>query len=377
MVEEYKAGGERKRKAVAELLQQITDAIKSQTINAPNLDSLLAIQTVRRLVIPINAALTVHQKLDITRRIISYYLAHAETPGMKKIVASCKEYNEELLALNIRDHQVMKQPVGLFSTLWLLAERLGQLVVGAALAIPGVPLNLPILGLAESISKQKALEAKKASSVKLEGKDVMTSWKLLVILGVTPLWYGAWVGAIDWWLVAKRKWSIAKTLLASPAIYAGMWGIGFSNIWFLDNVARTFKSTRAIFQSIFNPNRTQALRKKRADLVVEINEWLDSLPAEDQEAITSGAEGAVITKEDRAYNVYQTGRLAQGRRPSLDMNAFQLRADHEATYAKVARPDEELFEVNVEEASDEDDELEDGECLINGTWIAKSDPSCV
>lgn len=41
MVEDYKAGGERKRKAVADLLQQITEAIKTQTVNAPDYDSLI------------------------------------------------------------------------------------------------------------------------------------------------------------------------------------------------------------------------------------------------------------------------------------------------------------------------------------------------
>lgn len=203
-----------------------------------------AIQTVRRLVTPLNVKLSVHQKLDITRRITSYYLAHQDSPEMKAIVERCTDYNDELLALNIRDHQVMKAPVGVLSTAWLLAKRFTQLVVGGILAIPGLPLNVPIGLLAQSISKAKAVEAKKASTVKLEGKDVIASWKVLVVMGVAPIWYGAWLGAIDWWLLVKRKWSWIKVLLANPLIYSALWGIGFSNIWFADNVAKTFKSLR-------------------------------------------------------------------------------------------------------------------------------------
>ncbi|KAI9019072.1 hypothetical protein DFJ74DRAFT_675968 [Hyaloraphidium curvatum] len=352
-VEDYKAGGERKRKAVAQLLSEITDAIKTQTVNAPDYDALIAIQTVRRLVTPINSALSVAQKLDITRRITSYYLAHQDSPGLKALVERCRAYNDELLALDIRDHQVMKAPVGLAQTVGLLGKRLVQLVVGTALAIPGLPLNLPIGILASFIARRKAKEALRASTVKIEGRDVVTSWKLLVILGVTPVWYGVWLAGIDYYLIARRGWSLLKTAIANPFIYAGLWGIGFSNIWFADNMVRTFKSLRAILMSAFNPNRTQALRKKRADLVGDVNKWLDSLPAQDSAALTSGTDGALISREDRAYNEYHTGRLAEGRRPSLDMVAFRTRAEEDE---RVARSDAELFAANMDEDDGEDHE---------------------
>jgi glycerol-3-phosphate O-acyltransferase/dihydroxyacetone phosphate acyltransferase len=247
MVEDYKAGGERKRKAVGLLLQQTTEAIKMQTVNAPDYNSLLAIQTVRRLVTPLNSTLSIHQKLDITRKITSYYLTHQEAPEMKNLVKKCLDYNDELLALNVRDHQVMKYPVGVLNTAGMLIKRVMQLVVGGVLAVPGLPLNLPIGLLAQVISAKKAVEAKNASTVKLEGKDVITSWKVLVILGVAPVWYGAWLGAIDWFLIVKRRWTVLKTLLANPAIYAALWGIGFSNVWFADNFVRTFKSLRCVW----------------------------------------------------------------------------------------------------------------------------------
>lgn len=81
------------------------------------------------------------------------------------------------------------------------------LVVWSTLALPGVILNGPIFILASIISRKKAkgastfvapkvvlnnsiVEALAASTVKVAGRDVLGSWKVLISLGAAPLLYG-------------------------------------------------------------------------------------------------------------------------------------------------------------------------------------------
>lgn len=74
------------------------------------------------------------------------------------------------------------------------------------MALPGVILNGPIFILASIISRKKAkgvllsvickpvlnsiTEALAASTVKVAGRDVLGSWKVLISLGAAPLLYG-------------------------------------------------------------------------------------------------------------------------------------------------------------------------------------------
>ena len=79
-------------------------------------------------------------------------------------------------------------------------------MVWSTLALPGVILNGPIFILASIISRKKArgasafvapnvvlnpiAEALAASTVKVAGRDVLGSWKVLISLGAAPLLYG-------------------------------------------------------------------------------------------------------------------------------------------------------------------------------------------
>ena len=79
-------------------------------------------------------------------------------------------------------------------------------MVWAILALPGVILNGPIFILASIISRKKAkgasvfvgprtalnsiAEALAASTVKVAGRDVLGTWKVLISLGAAPLLYG-------------------------------------------------------------------------------------------------------------------------------------------------------------------------------------------
>ena len=94
-----------------------------------------------------------------------------------------------------------------WKTFGLLTYRLGLLAVWAILALPGVVLNGPIFITASIISRKKAKgkvgearcyhilftnilpEALAASQVKIAGRDVLATWKILVALGVTPVLY--------------------------------------------------------------------------------------------------------------------------------------------------------------------------------------------
>lgn len=108
---------------------------------------------------------------------------------MRSVRHLTAEYNARLKSLGLRDYQVTNsmsnltrgRAAGRFvgSTLLLLA--------GCVLWLPMTLLSVPLLIFTRSIASCKVRQAVAASSVKIYGRDVAATWKLIVALGLAPI----------------------------------------------------------------------------------------------------------------------------------------------------------------------------------------------
>ncbi|MBM6384878.1 MAG: hypothetical protein JSY10_12910 [Paenibacillus sp.] len=98
-------------------------------------------------------------------------------------------YNQLLKYHGLRDHQVSKTKLGGLRTMLLICKRLSIIISLALFDFPGAILNLPVVVIARIISQQKAEAALKSSSVKIAGRDVLATWKVLVALVLLPSLY--------------------------------------------------------------------------------------------------------------------------------------------------------------------------------------------
>jgi glycerol-3-phosphate O-acyltransferase/dihydroxyacetone phosphate acyltransferase len=107
------------------------------------------------------------------------------------------------------------------------------LIVWATFALPGTILNAPVFILAAVISRRKAkglvknpcirssvdwaaLEALAASTVKIAGRDVLATWKILIALAVSPVLYLLYASLVTLALVragAPMKWKLLTPIL--------------------------------------------------------------------------------------------------------------------------------------------------------------------
>ncbi|KAH8099482.1 glycerol-3-phosphate O-acyltransferase [Cristinia sonorae] len=186
----FKQGGAQKRDAVAKLLDLIYDGLKTVTIRAPDYDTLMVIQAARRLYKTPGQHLTLGQVVELNKRFIEGYMHFKDEPRIIRLREDVLKYNRLVRDLGLRDHQVPRAQPASWKTLGLLVYRLLLLAAWTILALPGVILNGPIFLTASIISRKKAKEALAASVVKVAGRDVLATWKVLVALGVTPILYG-------------------------------------------------------------------------------------------------------------------------------------------------------------------------------------------
>lgn len=114
------------------------------------------------------------------------------------------------------------------------------LIVWTLLALPGTLLNGPIFILASIISRKKAkgqtflrcssglltnphliVEALAASVVKVAGRDVLATWKVLISLGAAPILYGFYAFLATWLAIranAPMKYRIAAPFAVSISL---------------------------------------------------------------------------------------------------------------------------------------------------------------
>jgi glycerol-3-phosphate O-acyltransferase / dihydroxyacetone phosphate acyltransferase len=299
LVESYKRG--EKREAVGSLLETIYQSLVSVTVTSPDYDTLMVcnpypfnygfgelivkklIQAVRRLYRPAHKKLPLPMVVELNRRLVKGYTQYKDDPrivGLKKSVA---DYNKQLQHLGLRDHQVEYVQFSIPKVIFTLFYRLGKLAVMAIGTLPGLVLFAPVFIATKTISIKKSREALAASTVKIQGRDVMATWKLLVALALVPILYAFYTAILTWWTYHNRvqglvpEWVPPSAVVAFGVVFFP--SITFAALRFGETGMDIIKSLRPL-TLLLNPtsaNTLVKLRKTRQDLSYKVTEVINTL----------------------------------------------------------------------------------------------------
>ncbi|KAJ1977913.1 Glycerol-3-phosphate/dihydroxyacetone phosphate acyltransferase [Dimargaris xerosporica] len=291
LVEKYKRGGAEKREACSLLLEQVSDGLQSVTINTPDYETLQLIQAGRRLYrYNTDRRPSMGQVVELTRRFVKGYMIFKDHPAVQEIRERLAEYNQDLIYYGLRDHQVSRMTLSRSDALLMLLWRLLHLSVTATLALPGVILNAPVFIAAKLISKKKAKEALAKSTVKIEGRDVVATWKILVCLGLFPALYITYAICAVYWRVTRPEWFAHSSLAILRFVgthhpgYAALLTIialpilSFAWLWVGERGVDIYKSLRPLFLTlILGADSARQLAKQREALAEDMTEVINEL----------------------------------------------------------------------------------------------------
>ncbi|RPB24062.1 hypothetical protein L211DRAFT_204556 [Terfezia boudieri ATCC MYA-4762] len=284
LVEQYRRG--ERRDAVKQLLEILYHSLVSVTVTSPDYDTLMVIQAVRRLYKPIHRKLPLPMVMELNRRLVSGYTQFKDDPRIIKLRANVTAYNRELRLMNLRDHQVEYAKFSLPQIWWMLTYRLWKLALLGLGALPGSIMFAPVFIAAKVISVKKAEEALKASTVKIQGRDVIATWKLLVAMAFAPILYQVYVITLVYWTYKHRIFGFAPDWLPLWSVPIIGWilfpTITFSSLRFGEVGMDIFKSLRPLLLSLkpSSANSLEKLRKRREELSVEVTEVINTLGPE-------------------------------------------------------------------------------------------------
>jgi len=278
LVQMFKEGGPKKREACTKLLDHIYDGLKTVTLRAPDYETLMVVQAARRLYEAPGQQFSLGRVVELNRRFLEAYQHFHTDARVQRLRENVLKYNRLLRDLGLRDHQVPRAQKAGWRTLGLFLYRLTLLISWGILSLPGVVLNAPIFILASIISRKKAKQALAASSVKVAGRDVLATWKILISLGVAPVLYASYAFLATFIAtkanlpVVWRIWTPIIAIIILPIMSYAALKFGEAGVDILKSLRPLIIALVPGQQKLVNK-----LKKMRASLASELNEIINEL----------------------------------------------------------------------------------------------------
>lgn len=224
--------------------------------------------------------------VELNRRLVKGYTQHKDDPRIVNLKKSVNEYNKQLWLLGVRDHQVEYAKFSIPKVVFTLLYRLGKLGVLTIGTLPGLVLFAPVFISSKIISIKKSREALAASTVKLQGRDVMATWKLLVALAFAPILYATYTILLTYWTHRNRvqgympEWVPLWMVVVFGIVFFP--SITFAALRIGEIGMDIVKSLRPLVLSLYptSANTLQKLREKRATLSHEVTDVINTLGPE-------------------------------------------------------------------------------------------------
>lgn len=192
LLEQYR---EDELKAVVQLTDELAEAIRRITVNAPDWRTLHFIQTARRLYKPSSTELTPLQYTKLNRRFVNQYVRDLDEPEVQKLTDDVENYQARLEMLALKDHQ-LRSPVSLGQAFRKILLRTLTMLALLPLAIPGALLHLPIGWVAATVGDRFSYETDDVATLKVFSTLLLLPVLYVLIAIMVGNAFGGWVGLL-------------------------------------------------------------------------------------------------------------------------------------------------------------------------------------
>ena len=224
--------------------------------------------------------------VELNRRLVKGYTHYKDDPRIINLKKNVMAYHKSLEAVGVRDHQVNYAKSSFFKTLGKLLWRTGKLILLSAGVFPGFLLFSPVFIAGKWASIRKSREALAASTVKIQARDVVATWKILVAMAFAPALY-------TWYNMLFAIWKRYNQINGLLPLWVPTWAVvAFGTIFFpmITYAALRFgeigmdiaKSLRPLLLCLIpsSGNSLVKLRQRREALVNEVTQVINELGPE-------------------------------------------------------------------------------------------------
>jgi 1-acyl-sn-glycerol-3-phosphate acyltransferase len=247
--------------AVKKLTEDIANALRRLTINAPDWETVRALDTVRRLYQP--QEISIEDRIELARRFNTYYGAVAADPKVIDLMSRVRAYQDKLDELGITDRELARD----FSKVEVSARMMRHLVLVAwwlPLSLPGAPLHIPTVAFARIAGPRLTPR-----------KDVIATTKMLIGMLLVLLSYAVAV-ALLWWK-AGFWWGLVAAIILPLS--------GWATLRVLDRLRLVRRAFGVLARRLRFRSEVHALRDERERLSEDVIRIVTDVKPEDLPAL--------------------------------------------------------------------------------------------
>jgi len=232
--------------SVRTVTAELGTALRRLTINAPDWDTVRALDTVRRLYQP--QEISIEERVELARRFNTHYAAVAADPRVVDLMTRVRAYQHKLDELGLSDRELARD----LSKLEVSARLVRHVVLVAwwlPLSVPGAPWHLPPL-----------VFARLAGPALTPRKDVIATTKMLIGMLIVLLAYAATITYV-WWTVGF-VWAAWLAVLLPLS--------GIATLQVLDRLRLVRRAGGVLLRRMRFRREVAALRMERAELARDV-----------------------------------------------------------------------------------------------------------
>ncbi|HMG20512.1 MAG TPA: lysophospholipid acyltransferase family protein [Kofleriaceae bacterium] len=232
--------------AVRAVTGELDAALRRLTINAPDWDTVRALDAVRRLYQP--TEISIGERVELARRFNTHYAAVAGDPRVVALMTRVRAYQLELDELGIADRELARDLSGR-EIAARMARHLALIAFWLPLMVPGAPLHVPAVAFARIAGPRLTPR-----------KDVIATTKLLVGMLLVLLSYAAAI-AVLWWRAGTAAALVAAIVLPLS---------GVATLRVLDRARLVRRGAGVLVRRLRFRRTVAALRRDRERLVDDV-----------------------------------------------------------------------------------------------------------
>jgi len=231
---------------VRALTTELDTAIRRLTINAPDWDTVRALDVVRRLYQP--QEISIEDRVELSRRFNQYYAAVADNPRVLEILARVRTYQQKLDELGLTDRELQRD-LSKVEISARMFKHLFLVMFWLPLTVPGAPLHVPTVAFARIAGPRLTPR-----------KDVVATTKLVIGMLLVLLSYAIAVSVL-WWQVSFR-WALAAAIVLPIS--------GWATLRVLDRLRLVRRALGVLVRQLRFRREVRALRAERETLSADV-----------------------------------------------------------------------------------------------------------
>ena len=267
-----------KKQAIDLVLKIVETQMKSVTLTTPTYKEYMLVKMLRNLYIPMEVELSAEKSNDLARRISHIYDQVRENSNIQQLTKKVMKYMDPLEKLGLEDNDLKEINLNYNILIKKFIISFLLFIINLIFALPMLVIILPLIRFVRKKAEDERNKSLEKNPNKIQGKDVVSSVKVVTFVKYLPFVGIAWVNLCyifaNYYLYrfTQKKYTYLSIFFVGCISFMFY---GYLSINIIDYLKYYFETLKTLFYYFVVPKGIDNLRNMRKKLAEEVRDIFD------------------------------------------------------------------------------------------------------